>query len=286
MNQPSVPGTQETSVAETHPARPAGVPRRTFLLGGVTGGVVGAVAGTAAGRATAPPSPPLPPPVAIEKPLPEGTKLSYAQFGEDLIANSLFFPFQIEKPTYLDIGAYEPISSNNTYLFYQRGARGVLVEPTPVYVEKLKATRPGDTVLGVGIGVTDATEMDFFVMSEPQQNTFDRAHAEKFVREKGYKIEKVLKIPLVNINRVMAEHFGGSAPDYLSIDAEGFEFAIAKTIDFKRFRPKVICIETLVAATLEHNPKVTEFMAKNGYEVRGMTYPNTLFVDKQLLKDK
>jgi FkbM family methyltransferase len=245
------------------------------------------VAGAAVGRATAPtpPAPEPPAPVVIEKPLPNGTKLSYAQFGEDLIANSLFYSIKIEKPTYLDVGAWEPINSNNTYFFYQRGSRGVVVEPTPAYVEKLRAARPEDKVLGVGIGVTDATEMDFYVMSEPQQNTFDKAHAEKFVRERGYKIEKVIKIPLVNINRVMAEHFGGAAPDYLSIDVEGLEFEITKTIDFNRFRPKVICIETLVAARLAHNPEIAKFMAEKGYDVRGMTYPNTLFMDKALLKD-
>jgi FkbM family methyltransferase len=286
---PPAPGTEPSVAGSTD--QPCGVPRRAFLLGGVAGGLVGAAAGTAAGRATAPtppaPEPPAPqPPVVIEKPLPVGTKLSYAQFGEDLIANSLFYMLKIDKPTYLDIGAWEPINSNNTYFFYARGCRGVVVEPTPAYVEKLKAVRPEDKVLGVGIGITEATEMDFYVMSEPQQNTFDKAHAEKFVREKGYKIEKVLKIPLVSINRIMAEHFGGAAPDYLSIDVEGLEFEIAKTIDFTRYRPKVICIETLVANTIRHDPAIPEFMAKHDYEARGRTYPNTFFVDKALLTDK
>jgi FkbM family methyltransferase len=276
----------ETPAAGAQGPKPGGLPRRAFLLGGAAGALVGGTAGTAAGRALAP-TPPTPPPEVIEKQLPLGTKLSYAQFGEDLIANSLFYMFNDNpKPTYLDIGAFEPIISNNTYFFYERGARGVLVEPTPVYADRLKVIRPEDTVLGVGIGVTDATEMDFHVLSEPQHNTFDKAHAEKFVREKGYKIERIIKIPLVNLNRVMAEHFGGAAPDYLSIDVEGIEFDIAKTIDFNRFRPKVICIETLIANTLQHNPEITKFMAEKGYEVRGMSYPNTLYLDKQLLKDK
>jgi FkbM family methyltransferase len=224
--------------------------------------------------------PPAPPP----EQLPDGTKLSYAQFGEDLVAASLFLSIKIDKPTYLDIGANEPISSNNTYFFYQRGARGVLVEPTPFYAEKLKAVRPDDTVLGAGIGITDATEMDFYIMSEPQHNTFKKEHAEQFVREKGYTIERVLKIPLLDINRVMADHFGGAAPDYLSIDAEGWEFDITKKIDFNRFRPKVVCIETLLPNTVRHNPEISKYMAERGYEVHGMTFPNTLYMDKAVLK--
>jgi|GEM_PF-827144 len=264
--------------------------RRSFLRGGLLGGVVGVTGGMAAGMlfesepkaVVVPPRPAEP----IEKPLPEGAHLSYAQFGEDLIANSLFYSINITKPTYMDVGAYEPIISNNTYFFYQRGARGLLVEPNVAFTEKLKATRPGDTVLAAGIGITDVAEADYYVMSQPQQSTFDKAHAEKFVREKGCKIERVVKMPLININRAMTEHFKGTAPDYLSIDVEGLEFAILKTIDFKRFRPKVICIETLVANTLKHNPEITAYMTSpdRGYEVRGMSYPNTFYMDKQLLK--
>lgn len=275
-----------TGESGNSPSMPA---RRAFLRGGVLGGVVGVTGGMAAGmifqsEPNAVVVPPRPPEL-VEKP-PEGAHLSYAQFGEDLIANSLFYSINITKPTYMDVGANEPIISNNTYFFYKSGARGLLIEPNVAFTEKLKTTRPGDTVLTAGIGITDVTEADYYVMSQPQHGTFDKAHAEKFVREKGYKIERVVKVPLININKAMAEHFKGAAPDYLSIDVEGLEFAILKTIDFKRFRPKVICIETLVANTLKHNPEITQYMvsADRGYEVRGMSFPNTFYMDKQLLK--
>ncbi len=93
-------------------------------------------------------------------------------------------------------------------------------------------------------------------------------------------------MPLVNVNRAIADHFVTAAPDYLSIDVEGLEFAILKSLDLKRFRPKVVCIETLVANTLEHNLEITKYMAENGYEVRGMSYPNTFYMDKAVLKAK
>jgi FkbM family methyltransferase len=257
--------------------------RRAFLFGGLIGGLAGATGGTAVGRLSVP----TPPPEVIEQPLPTGTKLSYAQFGEDLIADSLFYALGMDKPTYMDIGAFEPIHSNNTYLFYLRGARGLLVEPNVALTERLKSTRPGDTVLVAGIGLDDTTEADYYVFADrPQENTFDKEQADRLVRDKQYKIEQVVKMPLVNINRAIAEHFDGAAPDYLSIDVEGLEFAILKTLDLKRFRPKVICVDTLVTGTLRHNPASTEYMLANGYDVRGMTYPNMLYIDKQLMKGK
>ncbi len=288
---PRAPATHAESPPASRP--PGGTPRRAFLLGGLAGAVIGGSTGAAVGRSLVPPPPPPPPappppdPVIIEKQLLPGTKLSYAQFGEDLIAKSLFDAFDIEKPTYMDIGAYEPIISNNTYLLYTLGARGLLVEPNVDLTAALKAERPGDKLLVAGIGIDDTPELDYYVIKgRPQENTFDKEQAERLVRDKGYKIDRVVKLPMVNVNRAIAEHFGKEGPDFLSIDVEGLEFAILKTLDLKRFRPKVICVDTLITGTLKHNPASTEYLTARGYEVRGMSHANTFYLDKALLKDK
>src|SRR5580693_625305 len=100
--------------------------RRSFLGGALSGALLGGAAGVAGGRwsktgSTGPLSP--------GRLLPPYAHLSFAQQGEDLIAEDLLHWFKISKPTYLDIGANDPIHNNNTYLFYTKGARGVLVEP-------------------------------------------------------------------------------------------------------------------------------------------------------------
>src|SRR5262245_28254872 len=109
------------------------LPRREFFFGGLAGLAAGKVLNW------------VQPIEWTHRDLPKGTKLSFAQYGEDLVASGLFGTLNVKAPTYLDIGAYEPIDSNNTYLFYRRGARGVLVEPNVALTDKLKGTRPGDT---------------------------------------------------------------------------------------------------------------------------------------------
>jgi FkbM family methyltransferase len=244
------------------------LPRRDFFFGGLAG----LIAGKAASWAQ--------PMEWTQKELPDGTKFSFAQFGEDLVAGGLFAAIGVDKPSYLDIGAYEPIRSNNTYLFHRRGGRGVLVEPNVALTDKLRRKRPGDTVLAAGIGITDDPEADYYVLSDDELNTFDKEQAERLTRETTTKLLKVVKMPLLNINRVIAEHFGGAAPDFLSIDIEGLDFAVLKTLDFSRFRPKLLCVETVITATMKHNPDTLALLAANGYELRGMTHPNTLFVDR------
>jgi FkbM family methyltransferase len=258
----------------SEPKRPFRLFRRDFLVG-AAGGVTAGLGLTRAATAVLSPQ-------TCGRLLHDGASLSYAQAGEDLVVAYLFRWLGVAAPSYLDVGAYEPIDYNNTYLFYRQGARGVLVEPNVALAPKLRRVRPRDTTFNVGVGVTDESAADYYVMEYPARNTFDKDVAELLQRE-GMKLVEVVKMPLVNINKVIAEHFGGAAPDLLSIDIEGMDYAVLKTLDFGRFRPKVVCTETLIPGTSRHNPDTLALMAAQGYEVRGMTFPNTVFVDKKLI---
>jgi FkbM family methyltransferase len=210
--------------------------------------------------------------------------MSFAQSGEDLIANFIFDYLKIVDISYLDVGAYDPVRINNTYYFYRKGFRGVLVEPNVTMCEKLRAVRPRDTTLNAGIGVTAVREANYYLMTEPSWNTFSREEADHQAKVTNgrIKIEKVIKMPLLNINDVMREHLKG-APTFLSIDAEGWHLPILKSIDYTGFRPKVICVETLVSGTTTVIAEVASFMTSQGYHARGGSIVNTLFVDGKLL---
>ena len=158
---------------------------------------------------------------------------SFAQSGEGIITGFLFDYLGIENVSYLDIGAYDPMLINNTYYFYKKGHRGVLVEPNVTLCEKLESVRPEDTTLAAGIGVDAVTEAEYYVMSEPSWSTFSREEAEhqEQITNGEITIQEVRTLPLLNVNDVMEEHFGG-APTFLSIDAEGWHIAILESVDY------------------------------------------------------
>jgi Methyltransferase FkbM domain len=135
-----------------------------------------------------------------------------------------------------------------------------------------------------GIGVTEAAAADYYIMTYDGLNTFskDEAEHQTKVSNGAFAVKEVIKMPLLNINNVMEEHFE-EAPTFLSVDTEGLDLAILKSIDFKRFRPKIICAETLVYHTTKIVTEIGDFMASQGYAARGASFVNTVFVDAKIL---
>ena len=252
------------------------IERRSLLLGALGGVSVGAAAGLAAARLAGPTS----------GHRPSGSEFadrrSYAQVCEDLIVADIFKHLRIEKPTYLDIGAHDPVFCSNTYLFYEAGGRGVLVEPNPALTRKLRHVRSEDTVLDVGVGARGAdVEADYYLIAgQGEQNTFSLETVKRLQAEFGEKVlTGVVKRKLVDVNRVLAENFPRRAPDFVSTDTEGFDFTILSSIDFERFRPCVFCVETLAGG--HPDERILDLMRSKDYEVRGGTFVNTVFVDRR-----
>ncbi len=208
-------------------------------------------------------------------------QVSYAQCGEDLIVDFVARALNLKSLTYLDIGTNHPRAINNTYFFYQKGCSGVCIEPDPGLCKKIKRSRPRDTVYNAGIGIDDRTYAEFYLMTESTLNTFSRPEAERFSTFGHQKIESILQVPLLKINKVIQDHFG-TCPHFISIDTEGWDLDILRTLNFQEYRPVIFCIETL---TYDENKKeqklkdVIKFMQDKNYMVYADTYINTIFVD-------
>lgn len=255
--------------------------RRDFLGGAVCGSV--ATVGVGAWRAASPAPPPATPPVP--PPLPEHARLSFSQQGEDIILyHALHEVLQIAAPTYLDVGAAYPVRGNNTYLLYTNGARGVLVEPNPALTSQLRRERPLDIVIEAGIGVADRAEADYYeIVGNPMLNTFSAEQVARLQRGKTESVvARVVKMPLLDINRVIHEQWG-QAPDLLSTDIEGLDEAIIRALDLSRFRPAVICAEAVPTITAGRLSGLTGYLVSRGYAPRGGSMYNTIYLDARRL---
>lgn len=217
------------------------------------------------------------------------TRISYSQNGEDLIIRDLLHRLRIKSPTYLDIGANEPFKISNTYLLYSKGNRGVCVEPNVHLYKKMLQKRPGDTCINAGIAFDEKREADFYLFPKEANGlgTFSKSEAE-FWEQTGnervgkYKVEKVVSVPLIDINEVMGKYFSPH-PNFISIDVEGLDLQLLQSIDFTKYKPEVFCVETLAYSGSEKEVKNTaliNFLTDRGYFVFADTYINTIFCRK------
>ena len=214
---------------------------------------------------------------------------SFAQAGEDKVLEFLFSSMGISTITYLEIGTNNPIAYNNTYLFYLKGSRGVCVEPNPNLIEQIKKYRPNDVCLNVGVAKENIEELDFYIFDHNDSakglSTFSKDEVTLVESTTSIKLEKIIKIPVININKILEEYFATKAPDFVSIDVEGLDLEILQSFNFDLFRPIVFCVETVNFTTNHKKTKrldIIDFMQSKDYFVYADTGINSIFADKKL----
>ena len=63
------------------------------------------------------------------------------------------------------------------------------------------------------------------------------------------------------MNEVIEKYMGGISPNSVSLDIEGMGLLIVKSFNFAKYRPEVLCIETLSCTEDNSDKKLTDIIA-------------------------
>jgi FkbM family methyltransferase len=214
-------------------------------------------------------------------------RLSFSQSGEDLIAAFILQVLSIERPTYLDLGAYDPFHLSNTAYFYLSGSSGINVEPNPEQYERFLDLRPKDVNLNVGVADRRG-EKQYYLLDTPTLNTFSREEAERYEREAGHHIVGQIAIPIITLQDILDNYCEGVFPDFLSVDIEGFDELVVAYVGQHENAPKVICIETMSysrGGQGHKNELLIQALRARGYLLYADTYINSIFVQENLWRE-
>jgi len=164
--------------------------------------------------------------------------ISYAQNSEDVLLYRALR--DVERGCYIDVGAADPVFDSVTLAFYQRGWRGINLEPSPAPFKRLMELRREDINLNLAIGDVEGTTSFFVVRGADVLSTAlpDQMQA---LAGQGYNAERI-EVPVRRLARVLEEHAIGTI-HFLKIDVEGLERAVLAGADLRRFRPWIILIE-------------------------------------------
>lgn len=189
------------------------------------------------------------------------TFISYAQNFEDVMLYRALK--HIEKGFYIDVGAHDPVVDSVTRAFYERGWRGINIEPVPAYFNKLVQDRPEDVNLMVVVGKAKGV-VTFYEIVGTGLSTAVKAIADHFA-SKGYAVREH-RIPCLPLAEICAA-YDVKEIHFLKIDVEGMEQEVIEGCDFVRFRPWIIVIEAVDPVTQKPvNPVWETILFKNNYE--------------------
>lgn len=188
-----------------------------------------------------------------------------SQLGQDQLFNERFLKNK-RNGFFLDIGAHDGQTGSNTYFFEKElGWQGICFEPLPHLFKQLKECR--DCIcINACVGSTEGRVPFLHLNSVDEQlsgmcSTYDKRQLDVVMNDLSvYGGDcKIMQLPCVRLNDVL-DRYGITHVDYFSLDTEGSELEILKSIDFSKVKIDMMSVENNF-----HEPFIREFLESKGF---------------------
>ena len=188
------------------------------------------------------------------------------QFKQDKLLNAVLFKNK-RNGVFIDIGAADGDYLSNSWFFEKELAwKGICFEPMPSSFQKLVRNRKCiciNACIAQEEGIVKFRQIEGPVgeMWSGIEANYDQRHIamiEASAKEKGESF-KIIDVPALVLNDVLEKNKIYHI-DFLSLDIEGGELQVLKSIDFKKFY--------IAALTVENNyddPQMSKFLEGQGF---------------------
>jgi FkbM family methyltransferase len=204
----------------------------------------------------------------------------YSQNGQDKYLYNNHFKNK-KNGFFVEVGADDGIDKSNTYFFENIGWNGICIEPSPVRFKELEKNR--QCVLVNKPIADEKKQVEFLDISGWGKgfsgiiDSFHRKHQSrinKLENNPKYKGKKVVTLETIPLKEIF-EQANVTKVDYCSIDVEGGELAVLKSIDFDKV--DIYCF------SLENNfndQEPIEYLKSKGYKQVKQVGADLIFVKK------
>jgi FkbM family methyltransferase len=165
--------------------------------------------------------------------------VSFAQNREDVVLWRALG--HVHEGVYVDVGANDPVLDSVTKAFYDRGWRGLNVEPVAQFAEALRRARPRDLVAEVAVTGDDRGSVTFHEVVNTGLSTLRGSIADE-AAARGFATREVT-VPTRTLPSLIEEHLGDRDVHFCKIDVEGAEAEVIASIDLDVWRPWVLVVE-------------------------------------------
>jgi FkbM family methyltransferase len=191
----------------------------------------------------------------------------FSQFGEDKwIVDNLHYPLN---GIFVDVGASDGISGNNTYFFEKIGWQGLCIDADPSHHASLKANRRLVETCAVS---SVRGEVEFY-----RHNT-DSTWSGIYPRGEDY---TPIKVQSRTLEDLLGLHDIDKI-DLLDIDVEGSEIDVWNSFDPELYQPEVVIIEYSDSRRCCNKTEIISVITEYPYNLAYTTPANLIFVRKPL----
>lgn len=186
----------------------------------------------------------------------------YSQFGQDQFVYENFF-YNKKDGYFVDIGAHNGERDSNSLFFEKLGWIGVCIEPNPEMFTKLKSLR---TCLCLPYAVSDKNEINTFFQITGDGPTVlsglaDEYSSQAIQRINEFDLENTQEFNYIEVEcKTFDNLIDNCNIDFLSLDTEGNELKILKSINFDKYNINVITVENN-----DYDNKFIDFLIPKGY---------------------
>jgi len=179
---------------------------------------------------------------------------------------------------FVQIGANDGVRCDDSHHFITRHKlRGIVVEPLSDMFAALSrnyAEHPQIIKVNAAIHATEKSMTLYRIRQDANVPdwchgiaSFDKQHLlqaeHKIPNLASYIIEE--EVPCVTIAQLLEEH-GVETLSFLQIDTEGYDFEVIKSLDFTRWKPRVIRYECATLSPAD-NRACIELLIEQGYQL-------------------
>lgn len=197
-------------------------------------------------------------------------KTFYSQDNQDKYLEENIFK-GYKNGTFVDVGAHDGLTINNTLYFEKNNNwSGINIEPIKKVYDNLVLNRPNSININCAVCNNDG-ETDFLCnkgyteMLSGIKDTFDRRHFVRLLSENvtmGSSTE-LIKVKTLKLETIL-DMYNILHINYLSIDVEGAEFEVIKSINFNKVFIDVIGFENNYEDTSIH---IIEYLKNKNYVI-------------------
>ena len=193
----------------------------------------------------------------------------YSQCEQDKVIEKFFIEYPPKNKFFVEVGACDGVHYSNVRRLYETyGWTGLCIEPVKRNFEKLAQSYQNTSVKCIrsAVGIEEG-ELDINVGINPDipewqsdVSTFLESETLRWQAEYGMLWEKE-KVSIKRLTTILDEESIREI-DFISIDTEGFDFDVLKSLDFSRFHPSMIVIEYG-----KEREKIISYLAELGYSL-------------------